>query len=113
MAESLKDVGDFIVKALAASGIAFAGYGAYWLFKEGWGFGEKAAQAIENWWAGTGGAGFGESKVGIKEAVFGKSTHVNQETGQVYHNPAAGIPIIGPLFGTGINLGQATSGWWD
>ena len=112
-AEALSDLGDFAVKLIAASGIAFAGYGTYWLFREGWGFAEKAAETIENWWTGDGGAGFGESKVGVKEALLGKPTYQNEETGQVYHNPAAGIPILGPLFGAGINIGRSTSGWWN
>jgi len=108
-AEAIKDVGDFAVKGMAAAGVLLAGYGAYWVCKEGWGFGQKAADAIVDWWDGTGGAGFGDSNVGIKEVLLGKPTHTDEDTGRTYTNPFAGVPILGPLFGTGINLGIATS----
>ncbi|MDB2637282.1 hypothetical protein N9Y01_01945 [Candidatus Poseidonia alphae] len=43
------------------------------------------------------------------EPILGKKTYSDPETGQTYNNPFAGIPVIGSLFGSGINIGIATN----
>ena len=46
---------------------------------------------------------------GVLEPVLGKKTYTDQETGKTYKNPFAGIPVLGSLFGSGINIGIATN----
>ena len=46
---------------------------------------------------------------GVLEPVLGKKNYTDQETGKTYKNPFAGIPVLGPLFGSGINIGIATN----
>ena len=46
---------------------------------------------------------------GVLEPVLGKKTYTDPETGKTYTNPFAGIPVIGSLFGSGINIGIATN----
>lgn len=45
----------------------------------------------------------------IMEPVLGKDTYTNEKTGQTFKNPLAGIPVLGSLFGSGINIGIATT----
>ena len=42
-------------------------------------------------------------------AILGKPYESDPATGKEYRNPFAGIPVLGPLFGAGINLGIATN----
>ena len=48
-------------------------------------------------------------KENIMEPVLGKDTYTNEKTGQVFKNPLAGWPVLGSLFGSGINIGIATT----
>ena len=50
----------------------------------------------------------GEANVPIIEAVVGKKTYTDKN-GKTYKNPFAGIPVVGSLFGSGINIGIATN----
>ena len=50
----------------------------------------------------------GEANVPIIEAVLGKKEYTDKN-GKTYKNPFAGIPVIGSLFGSGINIGIATN----
>ena len=43
------------------------------------------------------------------EPILGKKEYTDPETGQTYNNPFAGIPVVGSLFGSGINIGIATN----
>jgi len=43
----------------------------------------------------------------VAPALLGKEYETSPKTGKSYRNPFAGIPVIGPLFGAGINIGIA------
>jgi hypothetical protein len=45
------------------------------------------------------------------KAVFGEESVTSKETGQEIENPAHGIPIIGGLFGLGMDIGNETYKW--
>jgi len=51
----------------------------------------------------------GKNPIPAVEAIVGKKEYTDPETGQVYKNPLAGVPILGSLFGSGINIGIATN----
>jgi len=96
----------------AAAGIGLAGYGAYWASKKAFGWAEEAAHEAEEWaqetWAGVSGQTDVEpnKRITFKEAaITGRAKYTNPETGQVFTNPVAGVPFIGALFGTGMNIG--------
>jgi hypothetical protein len=44
----------------------------------------------------------------IMEPILGKPTYTDERTGKTYKNPLAGFPVLGSLFGSGINLGIAS-----
>ena len=104
----LKDVAHSIIYFMAALGIGLAGYGAYWVCKEGWGFGTKAADAISEWTGNVGGAEHESGKVSLWEFFVGKPTETFN--GRTYTNPFAGWPILGPAFGAGIAIGTGHPG---
>jgi len=45
----------------------------------------------------------------VAPALLGKEFETDPATGKSYRNPFAGIPVVGPLFGAGINIGIATN----
>ena len=45
----------------------------------------------------------------IAPALLGKKYGTDPNTGKQYRNPFAGIPVVGPLFGAGINIGIASN----
>jgi hypothetical protein len=51
----------------------------------------------------------GKKPIPAVEAIVGKKEYTDPETGQTYKNPLAGVPILGSLFGSGINIGIATN----
>ena len=54
------------------------------------------------------------TRITLSEMVLGKDSYTFvDENGvpRVYNNPAAGIPFIGGLFGTGINLSEVYRDW--
>jgi hypothetical protein len=54
------------------------------------------------------------TRVTLSEMILGKDQYTFTDedgTTRTYNNPVAGIPIIGSLFGTGINLGEASKDW--
>jgi len=96
----------------AAAGIGLAGYGAYWASKKAFNWAEEAATEAEEWaqntWAGISSQKDVDpnDRVTFTEAVFtGRAKYKNPQTGQTLNNPVAGVPFIGALFGTGMNLG--------
>jgi hypothetical protein len=96
----------------AAAGIGLAGYGLYWASKEAFNWGEKAAHEAEEWaqntWAGISMQDdvAPEDRITFTEAaITGRAKYKNPKTGQVFTNPVAGVPFVGSLFGTGMNLG--------
>jgi len=42
------------------------------------------------------------------EPIVGKKEYTDKD-GKTYKNPFGGIPVVGPLFGAGINIGIATN----
>jgi hypothetical protein len=50
---------------------------------------------------------------GKLEPILGKKEYSDPETGQTYKNPLAGVPVLGSLFGSGINIGIATNPFKD
>lgn len=45
----------------------------------------------------------------VAPALLGKEFETDPATGKSYRNPFAGIPVVGPLFGAGINIGIASN----
>jgi len=107
MAEAALSLGAIPVYAVglgvvaAGVGIGAAGIGVYWASKKLYGWGEEAAAEIQDWIDNVGG-------VGVKEAVVGRAQYTDPTTGVTHNNPFAGVPVLGSLFGTGINLGIAS-----
>ena len=50
-----------------------------------------------------------EKPIRFREVVVGRKEYFNPQTGATTENPLAGVPILGTLFGAGINIGMA--GW--
>lgn len=101
--DGIKGVAMAIPALVAAAGLGIAGFAVYWASKKLYNWGEDAATEIQEWLQEAGVEG------GITETIVGKQTYTNEETGATYNNPFAGVPVLGSLLGTGINLGIATS----
>ena len=107
MLESLvvtKSISNMLIPTAAIAGVGVVGYVGY-----------KAANAFFDWGVDIVDevsdlldTEVGDANVPIIEAVLGKK-HYTDKSGQTFKNPAAGIPILGPLFGAGINIGIATN----
>ena len=50
-----------------------------------------------------------EKPIRFKEVVVGRKEYFNPQTGTTTEKPLAGVPVLGTLFGAGINIGMA--GW--
>ena len=97
----ISTAGVAVAALAAAAGIGLAGYGAYWASKKAFNWAEEAAAEAQAWYDTVGG-------VGVTEAVVGRATYIDPTTGVTHKNPFAGVPILGSLFGSGINLGIAS-----
>ncbi len=95
-------VGGSVVKNVTGPVIIAAGVGsaAY--------IGYKTAKAVAGWTEDIM-DDLGELADGVMEPVLGKKEYEDKETGKTYKNPFAGIPVVGSLFGAGINIGIATN----
>ena len=95
MARTVRDV---MVPVAGATAVGLFGYVGY-----------KAARGVFGWTEDA----FDDLKEmvddGILEPIVGKRTYTDPSTGKSYRNPLAGIPILGSLFGSGINIGIATN----
>jgi len=94
MGHAVKNV---VVPTTLAVGVGVGGYVAY-----------KAAKAAYGWTEDIVGDMKDLVRENVMEPVLGKETYTNQKTGQTFKNPLAGIPVLGSLFGSGINIGIAT-----
>lgn len=95
MTHAVKNVA---VPVTVAVGVGVGGYVAY-----------KAAKAAYGWTEDIVGDMKDLVRENLMEPVLGKESYTNEKTGQVFKNPLAGIPVLGSLFGSGINIGIATT----
>lgn len=85
-------------KAVNAAGIGAVAYIGYKAAKAAYGWTEDIVEDVKEM-----------VDDGLLEPVLGKKTYTDNETGKTYKNPFAGIPVLGSLFGSGINIGIATN----
>ena len=78
-------------------GAGAAGLAGWFTLQKVHGWKEDVANAFD---AATNGFG--------AEVIFGKGTYTDAE-GNEFRNPFAGIPVMGSLFGAGINIGIASN----
>ena len=107
MLESLvvtKSISNMLIPTAAIAGVGMAGYIGYKAANAFFDWGEDVVDGVKDLLNTD--VGIGETPVPIIEAVLGKSEYTDT-SGQTFKNPAAGIPILGPLFGAGINFGIA------
>jgi len=95
MAQTVKNI---VVPAAVVGGVGVASYVGYKATKAAFGWTEDIVSDIKEM-----------VNDGVLEPVLGKKTYTDPETGKTYTNPFAGIPVIGSLFGSGINIGIATN----
>jgi hypothetical protein len=95
MAQAAKNIA---LPAAVVGGVGVASYVGY-----------KAAKAAFGWTEDIIGDVKEMVDEGLLEPVLGKKTYTDPETGKTYKNPFAGIPVVGSLFGSGINIGMATN----
>ena len=96
--QTLKNV---VVPSAIVGGVGVLGYIGYKAAKDAFNWGEDMFDEFKQQVNDINGSG-----VGAWEAVVGKKTYTDSE-GNTYNNPFAGVPVIGSLFGSGINLGIA------
>ena len=89
-----------VIPIAVTSGVVAASYIGY-----------KSAKAFFEWGADLVDGAIDTGKEFGSKAVFGEDKIVSEETGQEIENPAHGIPIIGGLFGLGMDLGNASYKW--
>ena len=99
VARTVKDV---VLPATLAVGVGSAAYIGYKAARAAYGWAEDIVDDVKDM-----------VDDGVLEPVLGKKTYTDQETGKTYKNPFAGVPIIGSLFGSGINIGMATNPFKD
>ena len=89
-------VKNVVLPATLAVGVGVAGFVGYKAAKSAYNWGQDAFDDLKD---------LGED---VMETVVGKKTYTNPKDGKTYTNPLAGIPVLGSLFGSGINLGIAS-----
>ena len=97
---------NLVIPLAIATGVGTASYIGYKAAKAAFGWGEDIVEGVQDLLNTD--VGVGESPVPIIEAIVGKKEYTDK-SGQTFTNPFAGIPVLGSLFGTGINLGIATN----
>jgi len=95
MAQAAKNI---ILPAAVVGGVGVASYVGYKAAKAAWGWTEDIVDDIK-----------GLVDDGKLEPILGKKTYTDNKTGKTYNNPLAGVPVLGSLFGSGINIGMATN----
>lgn len=98
--QSVKNV---VVPTAIVGGVGVLGYIGYKAAKSAFNWGEDMFDEFKQQVNDINGSG-----VGVWEAVVGKRTYEGRN-GETYTNPFAGVPLVGSLFGSGINLGIAFS----
>ena len=107
MLESLvvtKSISNMLIPTAAIVGVGVAGYIGYKAANAFFDWGEDVVDGVKDLLN----TEVGEANVPIIEAILGKPEYTDS-SGQTFKNPVAGIPILGPLFGAGINIGIATN----
>ena len=95
---------NIITPVAIATGVGAASYISYKAAKAAFGWAEDIPEMITELLN----TEVGDANVPIIEAILGKPEYTDS-SGQTFKNPVAGIPILGPLFGAGINIGIATN----
>jgi len=102
---------NLVTPVAIAVGVGTASYIGYKAAKAAFGWGEDIVEGVQDLLNTD--VGIGESPVPIIEAIVGKPEYTDK-SGQTFKNPLAGIPVLGALFGAGINIGIATNPkFWD
>jgi len=107
MLESLvvtKSISNMLIPTAAIAGVGMAGYIGYKAANAFFDWGEDVVDGVKDLLN----TEVGEANVPIIEAIVGKKEYTDS-SGQTFKNPLAGIPVLGSLFGTGINIGMATN----
>jgi hypothetical protein len=99
-----KSASNLLLPVAAITGVGVIGYVGYKAANAFFDWGEDVVDGVKDLLH----TELGESKVPVIEAVLGKKEYT-APNGNSYQNPLAGIPVLGPLFGAGINIGIATS----
>ena len=97
---------NLLIPVAVVAGVGTASYIGYKAAKAAFGWAEDIPEMVTELLNKD--VGVGESPVPIIEALLGKKEYTDK-SGQTFFNPFAGIPIAGPLFGAGINIGIATN----
>ena len=97
MAVGANAIGKVAVPAVLAGGVAVAGYVGYKAAKAAYGWTEDIVDDMKE-----------IVRDKVVEPIVGADSYTNPRTGQTYKNPLAGWPVLGSLFGSGINLGIAS-----
>jgi hypothetical protein len=101
-----KSISNMLIPTAAIAGVGIAGYIGYKAANAFFDWGEDIVDGVQDLLNTD--VGIGESPVPIIEAVLGKKKYTDK-SGQTFTNPLAGIPVLGSLFGSGINIGIATN----
>ena len=107
MLESLvvtKSISNMLIPTAAIAGVGVAGYIGYKAANAFFDWGEDVVDGVKDLLN----TEVGDANVPIVEAILGKSEYTDS-SGQTFKNPAAGIPVLGALFGAGINFGIAVN----
>ena len=95
-------VKNVFVPAAVATGVGAAAFVGYKAAKAAFNWGDDMIDGFNEFLEDQGVEG------GIWEPIVGKKTYTDKD-GKTYTNPFAGVPLLGSLFGSGINLGIAFS----
>lgn len=91
-------VRDVVTPVAIVGGVGAASYVGYKAMKAAYGWTEDIVDDLQDM-----------VRDEIAPALLGKKYETDPNTGKQYRNPFAGIPVVGPLFGAGINIGIASN----
>ena len=97
MAIGANAIGKVAVPVVGAGAVAVAGYVGYKAAKAAFGWTEDIVDDMRE-----------IVREKVMEPILGADQYTNPKTGQTFKNPLAGWPVLGSLFGSGINIGIAT-----
>jgi hypothetical protein len=95
---------NLLIPVAVVAGVGTASYIGYKAAKAAFGWGEDIVEGVQDLLN----TEVGDANVPIIEAIVGKKEYTDK-SGQTFKNPLAGIPVLGSLFGAGINIGIATN----
>ena len=98
-----KTVSNLLIPVGVITGVGAASYIGYKYFKSLSDWGEDIVDELQEILNTDVNFIEGAKPVPLVEAVLGKKTHTDSE-GNVYKNPVAMVPILGPLFSSAINI---------